>query len=161
MSGDCCLSRWGWSCSSSAVSCTGGCAIPTVRAVTMVVVGTTVVQLLAAGLYLRYWVPLAAVLQIPVLALLLLRLDRRIALSGMLLLTLVLSVREVRPWLDNDPGSRIAASVDGRRAREDRPKTGPTRSHLRRGQHSGRRRRDRAHGVWLRWVLPRWPVGVR
>ena len=90
---------------------------PTVRAVTIVVVGTTVVQLLAAGLYLRYWVPLAAVLQIPVLALILVRLDRRIALSGMLLLTLVLSVREVRPWLDNDPGSRIAASVDSR-ARE-------------------------------------------
>jgi hypothetical protein len=82
------------------------------RAVTIVVVGTTVVQLLAAGLYLRYWVPLAAVLQIPVLALMLVRIDRRVALGGMLLLTLALSVREVRPWLQDDPRERIAASFD-------------------------------------------------
>ena len=43
------------------------CAIRSAGGHRSCVVGTTVVQLFAAGLYLRYWIPLAAVLQIPVL----------------------------------------------------------------------------------------------
>ena len=66
---------------------------PVHRAVTLVVVSTVLVQLLAAGLYTRYWIPLAAVLVIPVIALVISHVPGRIVGAGLLVVTFLLRRR--------------------------------------------------------------------
>jgi hypothetical protein len=91
---------------------------PLHRVVTLVVVPTIVVQLYAAGLYLRYWTPIAAVLQIPVIALIATRLNRKVLLGGLMVLAALLSVGQIRTIVRDSPGDLVLASVDaGRRAK--------------------------------------------
>lgn len=88
---------------------------PVARAVAIVVIGTVLVQVVAAGLYTRYWTPLAAVIQIPVIALVVSRLDRwdrRIASVGLFALTFLLIAGDVRSGLRDEPGEFVAAAVD-------------------------------------------------
>ena len=90
---------------------------PVHRAVTAVLVSTIVVQLVAAGLYFRYWTPLAAVLVIPIIAFVVARLDRRTVQFGLLGLTLLLAGREVRSGLSG-ADDLVMASVDNARRAE-------------------------------------------
>jgi hypothetical protein len=80
--------------------------------VTVVLVLTILAQIVAAGLYKRYWIPLAAALQVPVIAYLVARIDRRIVRAGLLAVTVVLVAVQIRAGLRDEPGSLIAASVD-------------------------------------------------
>jgi hypothetical protein len=86
--------------------------------VTVVLVGTVVVQIAAAGLYTRYWIPLAAVIQIPVLAAIVPRINRRVAGAGLLVITFVFVVGDIRTGVRDEPVELLAASVDADR-RED------------------------------------------
>lgn len=87
---------------------------PLHRVVTVVIVLTVLVQVFAAGLYLRYWIPLGAVLLIPVIALVTSRIDRRVLGVGLLTVTFVLAAGEIRSGVRDSPGELIAASVDAR-----------------------------------------------
>jgi hypothetical protein len=94
---------------------------PLHRRFTIVVTATIVVQLYAAGLYARYWTPLAAVLQIPILAFVLAKagnVNRRVGQILVLGLTFLFAAREVPGWLRGDPATLILASVDGGRRQE-------------------------------------------
>jgi hypothetical protein len=92
---------------------------PISRIVTIVLTATIIVQLYAAGLYFRYWTPLFAVLQLPILAFVLAKVDMRIVRACALGLTLVLAGREVRSALNDDPVQLALSSVDeGKRDQE-------------------------------------------
>jgi hypothetical protein len=84
------------------------------RAVTVTVALTIVAQLVGAGLYARYWVPIAAVLQVPLIAVVLRRAKTRTAVVGLLLVTAVLAGASTRSSLRDHPRNLIAASVSER-----------------------------------------------
>jgi len=88
------------------------------RAVVVVIAMTAVVQLLTAGLYTRYWVPLAAVMQIPVIVLVVARLKHRQLLAGLFAITLVLVAIELRSDLKGHPADLVAASMSDDRREE-------------------------------------------
>jgi hypothetical protein len=81
------------------------------RRVTIVLTATILVQLYAAGLYFRYWTPLFAVLQLPILAYVLAKVDLRVVRAGLLLLTVVLAARQARVGLNDDPVQLARSSV--------------------------------------------------
>jgi hypothetical protein len=88
---------------------------PLHRIVAFVVIATVLAQIVAAGLYVRYWIPLLAVVQIPVIALIISRIDRRAVVGGLLAITSVLSLGKIHDGLRDEPGNLIAASVDNER----------------------------------------------
>jgi hypothetical protein len=77
---------------------------PVARAAGVVSTGTAIAQLAAVGLYLRYWVPLASVLQLPLLALAGPALSGRTGRRLLVAAALLLSLRE---------GRQCLRSVDG------------------------------------------------
>jgi hypothetical protein len=85
---------------------------PVHRAVTIVIVLTVVLQLFAAGLYTRYWIPLGAVLLIPVIALIVSRLDARLVGGALLAVTALFAALTIVDGLGFRPADFVAASVD-------------------------------------------------
>jgi hypothetical protein len=93
------------------------------RAAAVVLLGTLLVQMYTVGLYVRYWIPLAAVLALPVVTWLGNFLSRNWAPAALVILTLVGSARVVRRGLQHGDGQpfalggllRTAAGLDDRR----------------------------------------------
>lgn len=81
------------------------------RAAILVLMATVVIQILGAGLYVRYWIPVVAVVQIPAVALLVGWLPRKVVSIGLLVVTLVLGANAARPLLRDDFGQLVRASV--------------------------------------------------
>jgi hypothetical protein len=91
---------------------------PVHRLVTVVLVPTLIVQLYAAGLYMRYWTPLAAVLQIPILAFVFSRINERVARAGLLVILALFATGKIHDWVRSDPAQYVAASVDASKREE-------------------------------------------
>ncbi len=93
------------------------------RAAAVVLLFTVVVQAYAVGLYVRYWIPLAAVLALPLLAWMAKPLSRRLVPAALVIVTLFAGARLVRRGLQHGDGQpfelkgllRTAAGIADRR----------------------------------------------
>jgi hypothetical protein len=84
------------------------------RATVIVLLLTSVAQLLAAGLYVRYWIPLLSVLQLPLAAVVLERLSTRWRQGAVLVVTLLVSLMTARRGIksvDGDLGGLAKTAV--------------------------------------------------
>jgi hypothetical protein len=85
------------------------------RVTTVVVWGTVLVQIVAVGLYTRYWVPLASVLQLPILAMVAalfpLTVPRSWLRPAVVALTAVLSVATARNLVGQDPAGFMRTAL--------------------------------------------------
>ena len=88
---------------------------PVQRIVGGVLAGTVLVQVLAAGLYIRYWIPLVAVIQIPILALVAKVVGRRTGLAAVAAITAVLIASTTRDGLRDEPMQYVRATFDDQR----------------------------------------------
>ena len=77
---------------------------PLEKGFAVVVLGTMLAQLGAVGLYTRYWIPMMAVLQLPLLMMFRGALGGRVAAGAVLGLTAALSVRQLKATFDSVAG---------------------------------------------------------
>ena len=133
---------------------------PLHRAVTLVVVSIVLVQLAAAGLYARYWIPLAAVVLIPVIALVISRINPRVVRAGLLVITFLFAARELGADIRGKPVDLVLASVSQDRSRRRTSRPVPLRARACGGERRRRAGRDGTDDLQLQWLLHRWSVGV-
>lgn len=88
---------------------------PMQRILIGVLAGTVVVQVLAAGLYIRYWIPLVAVIQIPLLAAVFKLAGRRVEVVAVGVVTALLIAMTTRDGLRDQPMQYVRAVVDDQR----------------------------------------------